>query len=147
VGLVDHLRPTYGNLLITPTTAAGQAAVENRRPALDHRYIDEHSLAQRYLDNALDPSERAAFEQHFVDCIECLDRLALAGMFHARNGKPVSQPAPAPPQPAPAIPLRARFVAQFKPWQLVIMFLLTAVLLLAIPTAYFLWQLGLLFRH
>lgn len=53
---------------------------------MDHRYIDDHSVAQRYLDHSLSPEERNQFEAHLVDCQECADRLLLAEMFHARNG-------------------------------------------------------------
>ena len=101
---------------------------------MDHRYIDEQSVAERYLSHALRPEERAAFEAHFVDCTECMDRLMLAEMFHARNG---NRELPA------GVPFRARFVAQFTPWQLTMMLLGAAIFLLAIPTAYFLWQLHL----
>lgn len=89
-------------------------------PEMDHRYIDQHSLAERYLDNALAPEERSAFEAHLVDCQECTDRLLLAGMFHAR------QPNGIPPQP------RSRLVLRLKPWQLAVL-VVTALLLLAIP--------------
>ncbi len=99
---------------------------------MDHRYIDEHFVAERYIGNTLPKKDCAEFEAHIVDCQECMDRLLLAGMFHARNGHPNA------PQP---LPLRARFVAQFKPWQLMIMLAAAAVSLLAIPTAYFLWEL------
>jgi|SRR5580704_8552532 hypothetical protein len=99
---------------------------------MDHRYIDEHSVAERYIENTLPKEDRTEFETHIVDCQECLDRLLLAGMFHARNGHPNS---------LKPLPLQARFVAQFKPWQLVILLAAGAVLLLAIPTAYFLWEL------
>src|SRR5579863_5672020 len=51
---------------------------------MDHRYIDEHSVAARYIDNALTVTERAAFEAHLVDCQDCTDRILLAGMFHAQ---------------------------------------------------------------
>ncbi len=100
---------------------------------MDHRYIEEYSVAERYLDNQLGLGDRAAFEAHLVDCQECTDRVLLAGMFHARQNKPV---------PAP-LPQRSRFVAQFKPWQILMIFAVMALLLLAIPTAYFLWQLHL----
>jgi hypothetical protein len=100
---------------------------------MDHRYIEEHSVAERYLDNELGPRDRAAFEAHLVDCQECTDRLLLAGMFHARQHKPAPEP----------LPRRSRFVAQFTPLQIVMIFAVTALLLLAIPTAYFLWQLHL----
>jgi hypothetical protein len=99
---------------------------------MDHRYIDERSVAERSLENTLPKEDCAKFEAHIVDCQECMDRMLLAGMFHARNGHPKSQN---------PLPLQARFVAQFKPWQLVILLAASALLLLAIPTAYFLWQL------
>lgn len=111
---------------------------------MNHRYIDDNSVAERYLQHRLSPQERAAFEVHFVDCQECRDRLLLAEMFHARNGAK-SQVAPEIVQsaaPEADVPLRARFVAQFKPWQLVVLFAVAALLLLAIPTAYFFWALG-----
>ena len=99
---------------------------------MDHRYIDEHSVAERFIGNTLPQADRVEFEAHIVDCQECMDRLLLAGMFHARNGRPNTQN---------PLPLRARFVAQFKPWQLVLLLAAAAIFLLAIPTAYFLWEL------
>jgi hypothetical protein len=53
---------------------------------MDHHYIDEHAVAERYLGNTLALEDREAFERHLVDCQECTDRLLLAGMFHARLG-------------------------------------------------------------
>src|SRR5579862_6295622 len=103
---------------------------------MEHHYIDDNSVAERYLEHRLSPQDRATFEIHFVDCQECRDRLLLAEMFHARNG------AGPPPISKADVPLRVRFVAQFKPWQLVVMFAVGALLLLAIPTAYFFWVLG-----
>jgi hypothetical protein len=116
---------------------------------MDHRYIDEHSVAERYLDRKLSPQERADFEAHFVDCQECTNRLLLAEMFHARNGckSKTDKPRQAPPaspiaSPVEELPRRARFVAQFQPWQLVVIFAVAALLLLALPTAYFFWELS-----
>ncbi len=90
---------------------------------MDHGYIDRHSLAQRYLENALSAEERAAFEAHLVDCQECTDRLLLAEMFHARqaNGTEPS----------------AKLIVRLKPWQLATLLitgLLLLALLLAIPS-------------
>ena len=90
---------------------------------MDHRFIDEHAVAERYVANGLEPEERTAFEAHFPGCQECTDRVLLAQMF----GKPLSRP--------------ARFVAQFELWQLIVIFAVAALLLLALPTGYFLWQL------
>ena len=39
----------------------------------------------------------------------------------------------------PEVPLRARFVAQFRPWQLFLIFVAGAMLLMLVPVAYFLW--------
>lgn len=33
---------------------------------MDHRYIDEHSIAARYIANELNAGERLAFEAHLV---------------------------------------------------------------------------------
>lgn len=73
--------------------------------AMDHQYIEDQRVAERFLDRTLPPEERAAFEKHFVDCVECLDRLALAEIFRAqpprhREGAmpsgPIGTPAPVP---------------------------------------------------
>jgi len=53
---------------------------------MDHAYIDEQAVPERYVKLRLAPAERAAFEAHLVDCQECVDRLLLAEIFHGRNG-------------------------------------------------------------
>jgi anti-sigma factor RsiW len=90
---------------------------------MDHHFIDEHSIAERYVDNALPPEARTAFEAHLVDCQECTDRLLLAGMFHARESN----------HELPQLPLRARIAAGLKPWQLLVIFAIAALLLVGIP--------------
>jgi hypothetical protein len=129
---------------------------------MDHSYIDDNSIAERYLSHGLTPDERRAFEEHIVDCQECTDRLLLAEMFMLRNGavrapypapsiverpaveKPVVEvlaaemlaeaTPPAPISPQAPLPLRARVAARLTPWQLLILFVITALLLLSIPT-------------
>ena len=83
---------------------------------MDHRYIDEHSVAKRYLDHELTAAERARFEAHLVDCQECTDRVLLAEMFHSRNGH--KSPVRNGHDDAEEPPLRVRFVSLFTPWQL-----------------------------
>ena len=105
---------------------------------MDHRYIDEFSVAERYVDNALQPEERLAFEAHLVDCQECMDRFLLAGMFHAREGNGIPK-APAPPRPdetkPPAEPpLRTGLVVRLTLGQVLLLCGLAVLLLLAIPT-------------
>jgi hypothetical protein len=45
---------------------------------MEHDYAVEQDVASRYLGGGLAPDERAAFEEHFVDCQECLDALESA---------------------------------------------------------------------
>jgi hypothetical protein len=42
---------------------------------MDHSYIEEHNVADRYVLETLAADDRARFEEHFVDCPECLQRL------------------------------------------------------------------------
>ena len=48
---------------------------------MDHQYIADHNLVERYLSRRLPAGERAAFEDHFVTCTECLDAIELAQEF------------------------------------------------------------------
>lgn len=105
---------------------------------MDHRYIDERSVAQRYLDHTLPADERADFEAHLVDCQECTDRLLLAEMFHARNGAAKPQPEEAPAAEIPAAEIagpkarrKIRFVGSFSPWLFWILSAAGALLALA----------------
>jgi anti-sigma factor RsiW len=42
---------------------------------MEHHYIDEHNIADRYTLGKLSAEERTRFEDHFVDCERCLNRL------------------------------------------------------------------------
>jgi methionine-rich copper-binding protein CopC len=48
---------------------------------MDHAYIAEHDLVDRYYQGRLPPEEELSFEEHFVDCPECLQQLELARSF------------------------------------------------------------------
>lgn len=50
---------------------------------MDHSYIDEHQIAERYLMGRLAPGEAAQFEEHSLSCAECLDRLETAERLQA----------------------------------------------------------------
>jgi len=50
---------------------------------MEHSYIEDHHIADRYLSGKLSIEERARFEEHFVDCPECLDRLQTIDHFSA----------------------------------------------------------------
>jgi hypothetical protein len=101
---------------------------------MDHRYIDENGVAQRYLEHTLAPDEQEAFEAHVVDCEECADRLLLAQIFLERRAADATPSAP--------VPKRAEFVAGLSPWRLLLLATVAALLLLAVPTAYFLLELA-----
>jgi hypothetical protein len=45
---------------------------------MDHTYIAEHHIADRYVTGSLDPAEAECFEDHYLSCPECLDRIELA---------------------------------------------------------------------
>ena len=48
---------------------------------MDHHYIEAHNIPDRYLLGTLSPTERTRFEEHFVDCAKCLDRLEMTEEF------------------------------------------------------------------
>ena len=48
---------------------------------IDHQYIEANRIPERYLGRTLAADEQRRFEEHFADCPECLDRLALAEVF------------------------------------------------------------------
>jgi hypothetical protein len=46
---------------------------------MDHDYINEHGVVALYVAGRLSPEERAGFEEHFVDCRQCLEQIELTG--------------------------------------------------------------------
>lgn len=42
---------------------------------MEHEYIDNDHVADRYLQGKLSPEEADRFEEHYLSCHECLDRL------------------------------------------------------------------------
>ena len=50
---------------------------------MEHSYIEDHHIADRYLSGKLSIEELMRFEEHFVDCAECLDRLRTIDDFRA----------------------------------------------------------------
>jgi anti-sigma factor RsiW len=45
---------------------------------MNHDYIEEHQIADRYVRGTLPPDEAERFEDHYLSCPQCLERLALA---------------------------------------------------------------------
>lgn len=48
---------------------------------MDHKHIDELDIVDRYLTGRLPVDESVRFEEHFVDCLECTDRLETTKAF------------------------------------------------------------------
>jgi len=48
---------------------------------MDHTYIEEHGLIDLYHRGQLPPEQEAEFEEHFVGCAECQERLEMARGF------------------------------------------------------------------
>jgi len=45
---------------------------------MDHAYIEEHGLVERYYRSDLSADQEVPFEEHFMGCSVCQERLALA---------------------------------------------------------------------
>ena len=45
---------------------------------MDHNYIEQEHIVDRYLMGKLSPSEADSFEEHYVSCKQCLDALEVA---------------------------------------------------------------------
>ena len=54
-----------------------------QRLSMDHSYIEDQLIADRYLSGKLSTEAQMRFEEHFVDCAECLDRLRTIDDFRA----------------------------------------------------------------
>jgi hypothetical protein len=48
---------------------------------MDHTYIEDNGLIERYYQGLLPPEEEARFEEHFVGCPQCTEQLELARGF------------------------------------------------------------------
>src|SRR5207253_4021188 len=58
-----------------PETAGGS---RKGRLTMDHIYVEENQIADRYVKGTLPAEEAERFENHYLSCPECLDRLELA---------------------------------------------------------------------
>jgi hypothetical protein len=55
-----------------------EAAGLSQSGTMDHDYIEQHHITDRYVLGTLPPDESDRFEEHYLSCQECLDRLELA---------------------------------------------------------------------
>lgn len=63
------------------------------RVAMDHTRIEEEQIVDRYVLGTLPADEAARFEEHYLSCPECLDRLALAESMERGFKRAASQDA------------------------------------------------------
>jgi len=102
---------------------------------MDHRYIEEHNIVDRYLMGKLPAEDRARFEEHFIDCEDCLDRLELTEDFrHALQTVAAEEAA----RPSPY--LQAIFLgwlARLSRWQQAVVIVSALILLVILPMAFF----------
>jgi len=48
---------------------------------MEHSYVEEHNIAERYLLGKLSSEERMRFEEHFADCMQCCNDLETSDDF------------------------------------------------------------------
>jgi len=72
---------------------------------MDHSYINEFDIVDHYLMGKLAAEERAQFEEHFVDCPDCIERLKITkgfiqGMRLSATEQALKTDSPAPLKPS-----------------------------------------------
>jgi hypothetical protein len=98
---------------------------------LDHPYIDENNVAGRFVSGDLTRDELALFERHYVDCPECMDRVALAQMFRSTEAAA---------KPEAVVPVGIfNVLATFPARQQTLIFAAATLLLLLMPIAAMTW--------
>jgi hypothetical protein len=49
--------------------------------SMDHSLIERTDMIDRYVRGTMPPAERSEFEEHYLDCEDCLEQLELARSF------------------------------------------------------------------
>ena len=113
-----------------------------RAVQLDHTYIDDHNVAGRFVSGDLTGQELDQFERHYVDCPECMDRVALAQVFRMKAAPPAQPPPPASGQ-RPRLRSTGfgvfNILGRFSPHQQTLIFALSTLVLLIMPIAAMDW--------
>jgi putative zinc finger protein len=63
------------------------------RVAMEHAYVEDQQIVDRYVLGTLPADEAERFEEHYLSCPECLDRLALAESMERGFKRAASQDA------------------------------------------------------
>ena len=73
---------------------------------MQHPEIDRDCLIDRYVRNTLRGAERQVFEEHFLDCPQCLEQLEIASSLREAIRESAAEAITAPPTVAAARPRR-----------------------------------------
>lgn len=112
---------------------------------MDHREIEERDIALLYMKGQLSADELRLFEEHFVDCSECLDRIeVLQGL---RSGLRQVAAEDASKQRAPASAGWAGWLARWQVWQQATALACAILLLVVMPAWLLLAKMGTLRRE
>src|SRR5215813_2576134 len=60
-------------------TAPATLHSDSCKKAMEHSYIEEHNIAERYLLDKLSAQERMRFEEHLKNCVQCVNLLEVIG--------------------------------------------------------------------
>ena len=111
---------------------------------MDHHYIEGHNIPDRYLQGTLSAAERTRFEEHLIDCPECLDRLETTEDFR-RSLRTVAAEYPAIPR-VDARPEPRTWWTGVTVWRQALL-AAAMLLLIALPSALLIVQAGRSRRH
>jgi hypothetical protein len=106
---------------------------------MDHQYIEEQNITERYLMRRLSVEEQARFEDHFIDCPECLERLETTeDLRGSLKSLAVEEAVRArTPEPRPLL----SWLTQLTGWQQAALAVAFSLFLLTLPGFFFLKQL------
>jgi hypothetical protein len=106
---------------------------------MDHSYIEGAGLIDRYVRGRMPVDERVAFEEHFLDCQECLEQLEMARSF--MEGLKITATEAAD-RPKPARPPFGAWLTAWAPWRTAGLVAASALIVLAVPVALLMRQLA-----
>lgn len=101
---------------------------------MNHVYIEENNMADLYVMGKLTPGQQALFEQHFINCTECVELLE-----EIRVVRQALQIASLEEVSRPTAGYKSGFLAIFSPanlWRRAIIFGFSLLLLAAIPVVF-----------
>jgi hypothetical protein len=95
---------------------------------MDHSYIEEHNIIDRYEMGKLPPASCADFEEHLIDCRECQEQLAETEEFRQGFKTVAAEDAARQPAFAPIPPWHMRLAPS---WRGAVLIAVTSVILVS----------------